>query len=69
MPFVSAVTVPQVLSLLVFVMGVAFWYGVTGWLSFVAFCVIIEEIFIVILRFVNPVILWRRPIIPLIYVS
>ncbi len=59
----------QVLSALVFMLAVIFGFGAGGWIAFAAFYVAVEEIIAVIVRFINPGLIWQRPAIPLIFVS
>lgn len=44
-------------------------FGAGGWIAFAAFFVILEEIIAVIVRFINPGLIWQRPVIPLVFVS
>lgn len=59
----------QVLAFLVFVLAVILNYGINGWVAFTASFVILEEVIAVIVRFINPGLIWQRPVIPLIFVS
>lgn len=50
-------------------LAVIFSFGAGGWVAFAAFYVAVEEIIAVIVRFINPGLIWQRPAIPLIFVS
>lgn len=40
-----------------------------GWIAFAASFVVLEEVIAIIVRFINPGLIWQRPAIPLIFVS